>query len=260
MKLYLGASPKELKDVNEDGSLKYKFDKILISYYIFKTQYAKLKNEIERYDTFVDSGAFSAFSRKTILDVNKYIEFIKQNDIKTYAALDVIYDPKATRRNFEIMLGEGLNPIPTFHYNTDIKELRYYMQYPYIALGGLVPLAAQRKKLESWLEYCFSYLEKPIIEQGLKVHGFGVMNLELLRRYPFYSVDSTSWRISSKYGLMYKEQEAQEKPIRDTSENAEFLRQENNTIVLSQRNIDIYIEAEKFLTKLWAKRGFIFKD
>jgi len=260
MKLYLGVLPTELKAKDDLGNDKYKFDKILISYFDFKTQYSGLQQKIESYDTFVDSGAFGAFGRKITLDVFKYMEFIKQNDIQTYAALDVIYNPEATRQNFEIMLAEGLSPIPTFHYNTDIKELKHYMKYPYIALGGLVPLASQRKKLEQWLDYCFSYLVKPIKEEGLKVHGFGVMNLELLQKYPFYSVDSTSWKIGLKFGAMYKQQGAHQKPQREATEFAEYLRKAKDTRVLSQRNIDVYVEAEKFITKLWTERGFIFNE
>ena len=43
-------------------------------------------------DVFLDSGAFSAWTRGMEIDIQKYIEFIKQNQdiITVYANLDVI--------------------------------------------------------------------------------------------------------------------------------------------------------------------------
>lgn len=255
MKLYLGILPIDLQR-------KYNSDlkRILVSYYVFKTKYASLKDKIESYDVFVDSGAFSAYFRKITLDVHRYIDFIKENNIKNYASLDVIYDPQATWKNFEIMLQEGLSPIPTFHYQTDIKELKKYKKYPYIALGGLVPLARQKKKLTEWLDYCFKYLIDDIYNNGLKVHGFGVMSQDILERYPFYSVDSTSWSIGLKFGAMYKKTAAHKKPLRENSEFAEHLRREKDLEFLSKRNITSYNDMETFITNLWSERGFNFKD
>jgi hypothetical protein len=33
-----------------------------------------------------------------------------------------------------------------------------------------------------------------------KVHGFGITSPWLVKRYPFYSVDSTSWKAGGRYG------------------------------------------------------------
>ncbi len=43
-------------------------------------------------DVFLDSGAFTAWTKRVEIDIQKYIEFIKQNqDVLTvYANLDVI--------------------------------------------------------------------------------------------------------------------------------------------------------------------------
>lgn len=250
MKLYLGVLPYDLKND------RYDFERILISYYMFRTSYSKLKEKINSYDVFVDSGAFSAWSRKTTVDLYAYMDFVREYKLKIYAGLDVIYNPVKTRKNFEIMLEEGLYPIPAFHYGTDIKELKYYKQFPYIALGGLVPLANQRKKLVQWLDYCFSFLMSDI-KKGLKVHAFGVLSLDLLMRYPFYSVDGTSWNIGRKWGQMY--QSGTFKPKKDTSKFAQFLRETKNERLMSQKNIEMYKKTEVFLTKLWTERGITWK-
>ena len=36
-----------------------------------------------------------------------------------------------------------------------------------------------------------------------KVHGFAMTKPDYIRRFPFYSVDSTSWKAGSKYGITY---------------------------------------------------------
>ena len=78
-------------------------------------------------DVFLDSGAFSAWTRGVEIDIQKYIEFIKQNQdvITVYANLDVISpgrfsmgtkeSAELTLRNQKIMEQAGLSPLPVFH-------------------------------------------------------------------------------------------------------------------------------------------------
>jgi hypothetical protein len=37
----------------------------------------------------------------------------------------------------------------------------------------------------------------------LKVHGFGLTVLSLMKRYPWFSVDSTSWVLTGRFGAIY---------------------------------------------------------
>lgn len=157
-------------------------------------------------ELFIDSGAFSAFTQGVTINIKEYIDFIKQykNIIEVYANLDVIGDPEGTLKNQKIMEKAGLNPLPCFHYGEPIKFLRYYLDgYDYIALGGMVPIST--KDLCSWLDNLFSnYICRP--DDGLpkaKVHGFGMTSLNLMLRYPWYSVDSTSWVVTGRMGAIY---------------------------------------------------------
>ena len=36
-----------------------------------------------------------------------------------------------------------------------------------------------------------------------KVHGFGITSLQLILRFPWYSVDSTSWVLTSRFGAIF---------------------------------------------------------
>lgn len=150
---------------------------------------------------FLDSGAFSAFSKGVDININEYISFIKENKdyIEVYANLDVIGDAEATLKNQKIMEKKGLNPLPCFHYGDDIKYLKLYMQEnDYIALGGMVPISS--KNLILWLDEIFSYICDNKGIPKVKVHGFGLTSFDLMFRYPWYSVDSTSWVMTGRFG------------------------------------------------------------
>lgn len=157
----------------------------------------------EKVDLFLDSGAFSAWTQGTEININEYIAFVQkhQDIIEVYANLDVIGDPKATWKNQKIMEAAGLTPLPTFHYGEDIKWLERYLRsgYDYIALGGMVPISTSA--LRYWLDNLFqNYLCTPSGIPKVKVHGFGLTSLPLMLRYPWYSMDSTSWKIVGRLG------------------------------------------------------------
>jgi hypothetical protein len=150
---------------------------------------------------FLDSGAFSAFSKGVDININEYISFIKDNEdyLEVYANLDVIGDAEATLKNQRIMEKKGLKPLPCFHYGDDIKYLKLYMQeHNYIALGGMVPIST--KNLILWLDEIFSYICDDKGIPKVKVHGFGLTSFDLMFRYPWYSIDSTSWVMTGRFG------------------------------------------------------------
>ena len=156
-------------------------------------------------ELFIDSGAFSAFNQGVPIDVHEYIEWIREHEefIDTYANLDVIGDPKTTLKNQRIMEKAGLNPLPCFHYAEPIKYLEYYLnKYDYIALGGMVPISS--RDLSIWLDRIFSQFICG--EDGMpkvKVHGFGLTSFRLMREYPWYTVDSTSWILTGRNGALF---------------------------------------------------------
>ena len=162
-----------------------------------------MKNKV---DLFLDSGAFSAWSQGQEIDIYKYIDFIKENEsvITLYSNLDVIGSSEGTWKNQMIMENAGIKPVPVFHYGENIKWLKRILArgYDYISLGGMVPIST--KELIPWLDMLWSnYLTD---EKGfpiVKVHGFGLTSLVLMLRYPWYSVDSTSWVVTGRMGSIY---------------------------------------------------------
>jgi len=164
-------------------------------------------------DLFLDSGAFSAWTQKTSIDIEEYIAFIKkyEKDLTIYANLDVIglggkqpnkLTADKTLENQRIMEDAGLSPVPCFHYGEPFSYLEYYVEnYPYIALGSAGNIGT---KLMKWMDKCFG--EFICDKEGCpktKVHGFAVTAISLMVRYPWYSVDSTSWVDTGRLGSIY---------------------------------------------------------
>ncbi len=163
--------------------------------------------EVERnnreVELFLDSGAYSAFTQGVEIDIYEYIDFIKRNIniISVYANLDVIGDAEATWANQMIMEDAGLRPLPVFHYKEPFSFLEKYLKrgYDYVALGGLV--TKDRANMRDWFDLVF---EKYLCDKKgwpiVKVHGFGMTSLKYMIRYPWYSVDSTSWVLTGRMG------------------------------------------------------------
>lgn len=150
---------------------------------------------------FLDSGAYSAMTQNKVITIEEYASFIKKNKSKltAYANLDVIGDAKATWKNQKALERLDLNPVPVFHYGDDAKHLQKYLNkgYKYIALGGLVKAPNQQQ----WLDQIWSkYLTNKKGEAIIKIHGFGLTTHSLMLRYPWHSVDSTTWAMAAAMG------------------------------------------------------------
>lgn len=152
----------------------------------------------------VDSGAYSAWTKKESLDLDGYIAYIhamlkKDPDI-LYVNLDVIGDGKGSYDNWREMVRQGLNPIPVYHVVTEVIWLEKYLKkVDYIGLGAIVKMSSDARTIS--LDRIFEdYLIDEERMPKFKVHGMGITSFPLMKRYPWYSIDSTSWLQAGMYG------------------------------------------------------------
>ncbi|MCK4788579.1 MAG: hypothetical protein KAV87_32860 [Desulfobacteraceae bacterium] len=173
-------------------------------HYIHRQRYVDIIRS-EGKKVFLDSGAFSAFTKGVDVDIDGYCDYIKRNQdiIDVASVLDGIGDPQKTLDNQMYMESQGVRPLPCFHYGEDERYLEYYINnYEYITLGGMVPIST--KQLEMWLDRIWDkYLTDDTGRAKLKVHGFGLTVTSLMARYPWYSVDSSSWVQIAAMGNVY---------------------------------------------------------
>lgn len=176
----------------------------LESYHYVHRQAAVEKLRREKVKVFLDSGAFSAFSQGATINLKEYCKYIKRNsDIIDFASvLDAIGDPKGTWENQAESERQGVNVLPCWHFGEDDAIGQYYIdRYPHITLGGLVPVSTGQ--MQTWLDRIFArYLTHPDGTPKVKVHGFGVTSLPMMMRYPWYSVDSSTWAQWANAGVM----------------------------------------------------------
>lgn len=172
---------------------------------------------------FLDSGSFTLWeksekyaekNRCSVWDyydtddfwsyIDAYADFVTKNGdgIDHYANVDAIPNPEITWRNQQYLESKGLHPVPVIHYRTDLMWLEKYIDagYDFLAIGGLVGSTSQ-DKCRYWLDAAFDVICRgPQSMPRVKVHGFGVTALSLFTRYPWWSVDSTSWVKCAAFG------------------------------------------------------------
>lgn len=184
---------------------------LLESYHYIERQRFVDAIRMDGLKVFLDSGAFSAYTLGATIDLKGYCEYIKRNmDIIRVedgtlmaSVLDGIGDPLATYRNQLAMEELGVRPLPCFHAGEDERYLDWYVEnYDYITLGGMVGSSTQQ--LIKWLDRIWNdHLLDGSGRPKLKVHGFGVTAVPVMERYPWYSVDSSSWIQSAAFGSIF---------------------------------------------------------
>lgn len=189
-------------------------DHNLESYHYIHRQSFVDKIRADGKKVFVDSGAFSSFSLGVDVDMHAYVQWLLENEdivlkddgVWVASVLDAIGSDQGTFANQVAMEKLGVTPLPCFHSYEDPRYLEYYVKnYDYITLGGLVPLS--NKQMYDWLDMLWDrYLTDGAGRPLLKVHGFGVTSPDIMRRYPWYSCDSSSWvQVAANGGIYYNE-------------------------------------------------------
>lgn len=183
---------------------------ILESYhYVGKQRYVD-EMRADGAKVFLDSGAFSMWTKGVTIPVHEYCEYIERNrDIIRYdgddmmaSVLDGIGDPLQTYRNQLEMESRGVRPLPCFHYGEDERYLEYYLaNYGYITIGGMV--GKTKEQLTIWLDRIWDrFVLKGVGANIPRLHGFGITTVSIMERYPWYSVDSSSWIQGAAFGTI----------------------------------------------------------
>lgn len=197
---------------------------ILFNYLDGKRATDRYKEAIKPKKLFIDSGAFSAWTKGKQIDVNEYIAWINERAeyIDLFGQIDVIPGDiikgstpeqvveaaEKTWENYMYMRARVTKPeslLYTFHVGEPYSYLAKALEWrdekgnliPYIALGGMVGKPMPVKRM--FLDTCFSIIKKSS-NPNVKVHAFGMTSFDLLQAYPITSADSTSWIMTGANG------------------------------------------------------------
>jgi hypothetical protein len=176
---------------------------ILASYHYFKrSDISAAVGGPEHVDLFADSGAFSAHNSGAAVSLPDYVAWLRDHArvINFAAALDVIGDPVASRRNADTMrdaLGAAVTVVPTFHVGSPWPALEDMLRsYRFIAIGGAVAHNQNEAGLMPFLVKAHRILR----DHGAVAHGFGLTKPPYPSSLPWYSVDSSYWTSAGRTG------------------------------------------------------------
>jgi len=170
--------------------------------------------EVNKISLFYDSGAFTVWNKGGTVDIEGYKRDLREFDalITVAANVDVIpgtQGQKATPEqaalaaeqgwaNFDMFRKEGFSKIiHIFHQGDDFKWLhRLIDESEYFGVSPSNDCSTKEK--EAWLDIVFRTIDSR--GKGSKTHAFGVTSPYLCYRYPWYSVDSSSFAIQAALG------------------------------------------------------------
>ena len=228
----------------------------------------------------LDSGAFSRLNGVVDFSLEDYINFLhrSKNYFYKYITFDYPLRPNAsqeeiefsfinTHKNLEILEKEGLKPLPVYQraWNKLYRLEEYLEKYDYICIGGAGGFIST-KDVQEEIELYFNQVFELNSKYNRKLHGLAQTKLEVLKRFPFYSVDSTSWKMTSAMGniITFKNlfdkmesywlgKESFEKNI--FSKSLYDYDNKSGHMFRSIFNVEFFNDMERNLTELWSDRG-----
>lgn len=192
MKVYfagISGHKKRLEYLKELGA-----DKLMLTFAEVKSYNQNMSRfKKGNFDILFDSGAFSLWRRGISIDIQEYCKYLTTHSIEKYIVLDKIGSHAETMVNQKIMEDYGMNPIPVYHLNSPIENLYEICEkYSYVCLGGTVGSNVS-VRLKFFTEV-FQHFPNH------KFHGLGLTDMRIVSKFPFYSVDSTTWLCAAKTG------------------------------------------------------------
>lgn len=198
----------------------------------------------------LDSGGYTARVKGIDIDVNSYIAYINHYGIELAFNLDTA-DPAKTAENLKLLRAQTKAKIIDIYHYSDYRDpaLRESVlercmtgdDHAYMAVGGVAGVNTTKDVLVGFLDYVFSRTRDQV-----KVHGLGMTTKALLWRYPYYSVDSTTWLTSARYGRSEAIKDTRVQQVRSRS-----IPYKKRMVV----DIQHYMQVERDTTILWEKRG-----
>ncbi len=156
-----------------------------------------------------DSGAFTAMNAGKPIDnkyIDNYIKWIMDNDIDHFMEMDldeIIGYEKTLQIRQVIERETGKPTIPCWHLERGEQGWKQMCdQYNYVAIS-----LSRMTKTSKWLQrYNFRPLEFFLGEAAKKkcrVHALGCNDFSLLKKYHFYSADSSTHTAGNRFGRVY---------------------------------------------------------
>lgn len=223
-------------------------------------------------EVILDSGAYTAHRKGKDINIQDYIRFLQAYGKEFTASfnLDSIStgrgEGKAKREgaitpaeksynNWKLLKEIGIETIPIYHLGTDEKWLKAYLEETdYIGIGAIANLDTTQRLMglsRIWKQYLTTKDGLPKV----RVHGLGLTAIDIMVRYPWYSVDSFTPVISAVWGnILLPRIDHKKEPhyfdmriIKASDQGMHMINIENSYLAVPKINRDIYSEMIKEL-------------
>lgn len=178
------------------------------------------ENPNDHYFLILDSGAFTAWNSGVEINIDSLIEYMHQwKHVYTMAAnldkipgvrrqaptkQDVHIAAEVGWKNSKYILSKGISQdklMPIFHQGEDFRWLKLMVEeegFRYIGISPSNDYTTEQRMF--WLDEVYDYLIK--LPNYIKTHCYGMTSERLMRTYPAYSCDSTSWVLQAGFGMI----------------------------------------------------------
>lgn len=248
MKLYYVTSSSKLYTEGlRKAGCKYQ----LRSFYFLKSPDSRTL--IDKDYDLIDSGGFSARINGATIDVREYAKFLNQYQIRLAFNLDT-NSVKETLYNQKFLDTNCPNTyiLPVYHVSDFVddkyrKLLDYYiaMGYKYIGIGGVAGARNNREQERRFYNYVFARTKGDI-----RCHGLGITSEKILRAYPWYSCDSSSFLAPARFASMKTASDKMAKVLART-------RRYDERVLM---DLPYWQKLERSTNLLWKKRGITWEE
>ncbi len=235
------------------------------------------KSYLKEVDFWLDSGAFSAWTKGKVYKVEEYYDFIMGllPQLKVFRRVFAISLDKipgrmnepvtpdhikkaidTTIKNTQWLTAKGLNVVPIHHQGEPLWVMEEYLKMAEYV--GISPAndSAQEKRLK-YVQSLWQ-LFKNSAGKIKPSHNFGNVAPAQLKSFPFYSADASTWQATTIFGTELQVRLAGKNSSRKTQ--LASYRGRNHPTEAAVGNIKKYQTLESDLRKLWKLRGILWEN
>ena len=259
------------------------FNELKVKNVLISFAYPKILDGIDYQPDYLilDSGAFTAWNTGKQVNVTAYGDWVEKNqnagkklvavnlDVipgevgRTSTKAERVTGMKKSLENADYLRGRGLEVMEVFHQDEPLTFLDTLLDR--LSPGGILGISPRNdvninSKL-AWQNAVLRHLyQRCGVENMPRTHGLAVTSMRMMKQFPYYSVDSSSWASSMLFGTFTNEwgkMNGLENLLPGRPNTTNFL---PGIVHGLRKSVESYTHIGESITTLWAQRGIVWKD
>jgi len=229
----------------------------------------------------LDSGAFTAWNSGKQVDIAAYgdwaisgsdkgekvvavnLDVIPGEVGRTSTKQERVEGMRQSLKNANYLREQGLDVMEVFHQDEPMTFLDDLVDR--LPIGGILGISPRNDVNVSqkvvWQNAVFRHLyQKHGVAAFPRCHGLAVTSMQMMKAFPYYSVDSSTWASAMRYGT-YTDEWGKSQKMRKLVGAQPSMLEMRQAVYTGVRNSIIELEnIGDSMTTLWTSRGFGWKD